>query len=397
MEIMEFRQISTKDEYDQAAELAATCFHESVEDMKNDIKEFSEQYFLGAFEDNQLQAATDGRFFEIFIRNQLFKCAGIAFVMTGPVYRRKGLVKKLMKILLRKMKDDGYVYSALWPFEHKFYSNFGYASIDKSIYYQIKPSNIRKDIVKDQSISIRISQNEKDFPKLKQIANNAMNKYTRIVSDKDAWKLRGSKQKRIIYLFEREEEPVGYISFKYKKTGEWKHDINILDLAYKDISTKRTMLSFLRNFDSDITQITMEIPYEEEILSYLVDYNTEHKFAGWPAMLRILDVKKCFEGLVYSATINSKLYLRLKDEIIEENSGTWEITINAGKCSLSKIVNVEIEEKKILNISVGKLTQLLSGYNTIQKLLEAEETQIPEDWLNRELFTSSPGAVMVEF
>ena len=104
---MEFRQISTKDECDQAAELAATCFHDSLEDMKNDIKEFSEQYFLGAFEDDQLQAAVDGRFFEIFIRNQLFKCAGIAFVMTSPVHRRKGLVNKLMNILLRKMKDDG--------------------------------------------------------------------------------------------------------------------------------------------------------------------------------------------------------------------------------------------------------------------------------------------------
>ncbi|GAH44580.1 unnamed protein product, partial [marine sediment metagenome] len=164
-EIMEFRQISTKDEYDQAAELAATCFHESKEDMKNDFKEFSEQYFLGAFEDNQLQVAADGRFFGIFIRNQLFKCAGIAFVMTNPIHRREGLVNKLMNILLRKMKDDGYVYSALWPFEHKFYSNFGYASIEKAISYKIKPSNIRKDLQKDESISIRRYEPTKDFKK----------------------------------------------------------------------------------------------------------------------------------------------------------------------------------------------------------------------------------------
>ena len=237
---MEFRQISTKDEYDQAAELAATCFHESLEDMKKDLKEFSEQYLLGAFEDNQLQAVTDGRFFEIFIRNQLFKCAGIAFVMTSPVYRRKGLIKKLMNILLRKMKDEGYVYSALWPFEHKFYGNFGYASIEKAISYKIKPSNIRKDIQKDEKISIKRYDHSNDYEKLNKIAQNAVNKYTRIVGKEDAWKLRSHAQRFKMYLFERGEEPVGYFCFKLKKTGEYQHDMNILDLAYIDIPSKKS-------------------------------------------------------------------------------------------------------------------------------------------------------------
>ena len=394
---MEFRQISTKDEYDQAAELAATCFHESVEDMKNDIKEFSEQYFLGAFEDNQLQAAADGRFFEIFIRNQLFKCAGIAFVMTGPVYRRKGLINKLMKILLLKMKDDGYVYSALWPFEHKFYGNFGYASIEKAISYKIKPSNIRKDIQKDENISIKRYDHTTDYEKLNKIAQNAVNKYTRIVGKEDAWKLRGHVQKFKMYLFERGEEPVGYFCFKLKKTGEYQHDMNILDLAYIDIPSKKTILSFLRNFDSDIKHILINLPYEEEILSYLEDYNTEHKFASWPGMLRILDLKMCFEGLNYPPNISTTPYLKLEDKIIEENSGTWKININNGKCIAVKTTEEDVSGDKILEISVKKLTQLLVGYDTLSKLLEAEENNIPEEWLNPHLFPSMPCSIMVWF
>ncbi|MHA1550934.1 MAG: GNAT family N-acetyltransferase [Candidatus Heimdallarchaeaceae archaeon] len=394
---MEFRQISTKDEYDQAAELAATCFHESVEDMKNDIKEFSEQYFLGAFEDNQLQAAADGRFFEIFIRNQLLKCAGIAFVMTSPVYRRKGLIKKLMNILLRKMKDDGYVYSVLWPFEHKFYGNFGYASIEKAISYKIKPSNIRKDIQKDENISIRRYDHTKDYEKLNKIAKNAINKYTRIVGKEDAWKLRSHAQKFKMYLFERGEEPVGYFCFKLKKNGEYQRDMNILDIAYIDILSKKTMLSFLRNFDSDIKHILINLPYEEEILSYLEDYNTEHKFAAWPAMLRILDIKNSFEGLKYSSKITTILYLKLEDKIIEENSGIWKLNISKGECLAVKTTEEDVLRDRILEISVNKLTQLLAGYDTLPKLLEAEETNIPEEWLDPHLFPSKPCSIMVWF
>ncbi|GAH44577.1 unnamed protein product, partial [marine sediment metagenome] len=111
-------------------------------------------------------------------------------------------------------KDDGYVYSALWPFEHKFYSNFGYASIEKAISYKIKPSNIRKDLQKDESISIRRYEPTKDFKKLNTIAQNAVNKYTRIVGKEDAWKLRSYAQRFKMYLFARGEVPVGYFCFK---------------------------------------------------------------------------------------------------------------------------------------------------------------------------------------
>ncbi len=394
---MKFRQISSKDEYDQLAELAATCFHESVEDMKKDFKEFSEQYFLGAFEDNNLQAAADGRFFEIFIRNQLFKCAGIAFVMTSPVHRRKGLINKLMNILLRKMKDDGYIYSALWPFEHKFYSKFGYASVEKAISYKIKPSNIRKDIQKDENISIIRYDHSKDFEKLNKIAQNAVNKYTRIVGKEDAWKLRGYPQRFKMYLFERGEEPVGYFCFKLKKTDEYQHDMNILDLAYIDISTKKTMLSFLRNFDSDVKHIMINLPYEEEILSYLVDYNSEHKFASWPGMLRVLNLKMCFEDLNYPTNISTKLYLKIEDKIIEENTGTWKLNISNGKCIAVKATEEDVSKDRTLEISVNKLTQLLAGYASLPKLLEAEESYIPEEWLEPYLFPMKPCSLMVWF
>jgi len=394
---MEFRQISTKDEFDQAAELAATCFHESEEDMKNDFKEFSEQYFLGAFEDDQLQAAADGRFFEIFIRNQLFKCAGIAFVMTSPVHRRKGLVNKLMNILLRKMKDDGYAYSALWPFKHKFYRNFGYASVEKAISYKIKPSNIRKDLQKDESISIKRYEPTKDFKKLNKIAQNAVNKYTRIVGKEDAWKLRSYAQRFKMYLFERGEVPVGYFCFKFKKTGEHQYDMNILDLAYIDISTKKTIFSFLRNFDSDVKHILINLPYEEEILGYLVNYNTEHKFASWPGMLRVLDLKMCFEGLIFTTNISTNLYFKTEDKIIEENTGTWKLNINNGKCLAVKTTKEDVPKDKILEISMNKLTQLLAGYESLPKLLEIEESNIPEEWLNPHLFPRMPCSIMVWF
>ncbi len=200
-----------------------------------------------------------------------------------------------------------------------------------------------------------------------------------------------------MYHYERGQVPVGYFCFKLKKTGEYQHDMNILDLAYIDISTKKSIFSFLRNFDSDVKHIMINLPYEEEILSYLVDYNSEHKFASWSGMLRVLDLKMCFEGLNFPPNISTSLHLKMEDKIIEENTGTWKIAINNGKCIAVKTTEEDVSKDKILEISVSKITQLLAGYESLPKLLEVEETNIPEEWLNPHLFPKMPCSIMVWF
>ncbi|MEH1128730.1 GNAT family N-acetyltransferase [Micromonospora sp. CPCC 206061] len=65
------------------------------------------------------------------VRGQLLPMAGIAGVVTHPLARRQGHVRKLLTALLGEMRDEGHPVSALYPFRPSFYARFGYAALPK--------------------------------------------------------------------------------------------------------------------------------------------------------------------------------------------------------------------------------------------------------------------------
>lgn len=393
--IRKFRD--TKDN-EQAIELSELCYHESKENFIKFFKEIKEIDLIGIFEDDILLAAAGSHKFKMFVRNQIFSCSGIGYVMTHPKSRRKGYVKQLMNQLMKEKKDEGDEISALWPFRHSFYQKFGYENCDKTITYKFSPSNIKPVFKIGADISIDDITESNDFTSLNQVAENALNKYTRIIGDKDAWLLRGRAQASFkIYLIKRKNIPIAYISFKFRDLSEWEHDLIIIDLAFIDIEAKKTIFAFLRNFEADIRHIFIKIPYEEEMESYLINSVGDHKFNQWPGMVRILDVKKCLEKLIYPPTINTELYFKLKDDIITENTGVWKLNIKDTKCSAQKVNENSIESINVLDFTINQLTQVFIGKSRIERIFELELSKVPKEWLNTNLFPEVPCALMIDF
>ncbi len=399
MRIMEKREIKDDDDIKKAAKLAEMCFHEeSYESNIKFYKNLKECNFFGLFENNDLYAAAGSYDFNIFIRNQLFRCAGIANVMTHPIQRKKGYVRKLMEDLLISKFEEGYTISALWPFKHSFYQKFGFDIIEKPVSYRFSPSDIKNNLKIGEGVNIRETK-EEDFPLLNNIAKNAINKYTRIIGKHDAWSLRGPLQKFITYIFEREKKPVGYISFKFRKPKdkEWGSNLVIVDFAYVDIVIKKTIFAFLRKYEADIGEISLTIPYEEEILGYLKDIKENHKYAQWPAMIRILNLKKTLENLSFHSDIDVKLYAKIKDDILKENEGFWLFRISNGNCFLEKINKDTVPNEKILDADINQITQLIVGYASVENIFESSKEKIPEGWINKNIFPPVPCSLMVWF
>lgn len=394
---MIIKEIKDKEDIKQAAELAELCFHElSIKNMEKFFNQVRDFYFIGAFEEDKLHAAAGFHKFQIYIREKLFNCTGIAAVMTHPVQRRKGYVKKLMIDLLNKSYTDGYEVSALWPFNHEFYRRFGYGSAERLIDYKIKPSNIKK-IEFDDTITVSESKDEEDNQLLNKIASNALNKNTRIVGNFDAWYHRRS-QKLKIYIFQRNNQPVGYITFRFEKLKdkEWSYNLRILDWAYNSIEIKKNIVSFLRNFDSDIKEIKISLPYDEEILAYLKEFNTSHSYADWPAMIRVINIKNLMEKLDFKDELKTTLYAYIKDDFIADNNGLWRFKIENGNCSADKI-NEEINNNLILNLTIDELSQIAVGATNVKSLTEIRNELVPDEWLNEQLFPTVPCGVGIWF
>ena len=316
--------------------------------------------------------------------------------MTHPVQRRKGYVKELMVNLLNKHYAEGYQVSALWPFNHEFYRRFGYGNAERLIDYKIKPSNIKK-LETDDTITVRESKSDDDNQILNNIASNAINKNTRIIGKHDAWYQRRSQKLRI-YIFEKNNQPVGYISFRFEKLKdkEWAHNMRILDWAYNSLEIKKYFLSFLRNFDSDINELRIGLPYDEEILVYLKEFNTSHSYANWPAMIRIVNVKNLMEKLSFKEELETILYADIKDEFLANNNGLWKFKIKNGKCSATKI-NEKISNDQILRLAIDELSEIIVGATNVKALTEIRNEPIPNEWLNEQLLPTVPCWIGVWF
>ena len=390
------RECKTKEDLDEAAKLAVLCFHEPPKDMEKFFSEIKEFTLLGAFEEENMVAAAGWYDFQIFIREQLLNCAGIAYVMTNPIYRRKGHVKELMNKILLERKAKGYSVSALWPFDYDFYRKFGFERFEKTITYKFKPSQLSSELKLEDNIKIVEVTKSKDYTPLIQVAKNAEGKWNRVIGETNAWQVRGELQNYSIYLLKRDDEPIAYICFEFKKRAEWQYDMRVMDLAFTDIDAKHAIFAFIRNFSADISNVIINLPYTVEVESYLTSVLEDCKFNQWPAMLRILDVKKSFESLKYPSYLKKKLLFNVEDSLISENTGTWQLHIENGQCIASK-VDVEKDDDKVLKLTLHQLTQLLSGYSSLDKILEHKNSPIPDEWNDTHLFPEVPTAIMVWF
>lgn len=97
---------------------------------------------LGAFSDGRLAAGIVLRRFRVSLFGEEFPMAGIGWVAAAPEYRNLGLIRELMNRGLAEAREEGCVLSALYPFSHRFYAAYGYASLGMRLRYRIRPEEL---------------------------------------------------------------------------------------------------------------------------------------------------------------------------------------------------------------------------------------------------------------
>src|SRR5262249_11478950 len=63
-------------------------------------------------------------------------------VAAHPLARRRGYVRALLVELLGRMRDEGHVVSALYPFRPSFYEKFGYVGVPKARTVLFSPADL---------------------------------------------------------------------------------------------------------------------------------------------------------------------------------------------------------------------------------------------------------------
>lgn len=311
------------------------------------------------------------------IRDEAFNTKSIEFVATLPPYRKKGLVRKGMKLELEKIFDSKFHFLCLGPFKHDFYRNLGFETAMDSKKLELDYDFIsRKTDLQGYTNKIGILKEDSNL-------RNDMNQVK-----KWFWEHSRYNQAKIPEIFnyvffemsknyvtiayDENSIPKGYIVFSEKD-----QILNISYIQYIDLQAFYALKQFLLSYQDQVkeihfTSIPPDFPIDLLIDNYwLTGKKISFQDTPW-RMFRIINLEKVLFKICKKFP-DQDIYLKVSDDLIDKNNGIIHF-------SKSKIERVDSYSGEIdANISISDLVPLISGRKSSFELYLTGKLTIPEN------------------
>ena len=367
---MEVRLLQGEERF-QARLIATVAFHMRMEDPQK-AKEESEQessQHWGAFDERgTLMAHMINHQYTSFLDGSQVCNGGVGGVSTLPEYRRTGAVRAIFHSLLRQAYQNGEVISTLYPFSHAFYRKFGYETVCWKNVYEFSPAVLSEYVFDGEAALWKqgdpITPWTALYNSFAAPFNLAVLRDDRMMGEH----LQGTyyQDRKFCYMLSENGWPVAYLIFQ-----DIRHDpqaiLDVQDLAWSSPAGFRALLGFLARFSADYGMVRLFLPRDVELLSiirsplaYDIQKTTEQGY-----MIRVVNAVRALEALRKPA--DCAFTIRVSDEIISENSGTWQVN--------SEAVTPTGAEPDLI-ISEKALGQLIAGVVSLPEALLRPDTVV---------------------
>lgn len=288
----------------------------------------------------------------------LVNMSGIGGVATLPQYRRRGAIRACMNASLADMRQNGDIFSVLYPFSRTYYRQFGYEDGASVSHWTIPFSALK---LPDAGGTIEMVMPGDDLSPLEQLyavcAANWNLSFERASFLRLLPRLNWMKDKRYLYLWRDESgAPGGMIMFSKKDrvmdclTEFGKPDM----LLFRDARALTALLNFARTFAADYDSIRFAVPQGVRVQSLISEGNDAECETLLSCMARLVNVQKALE--MCRTTGEGSIVLSVEDAILPENNGPWKITFSPDGNAVERT-----DSAADIEMPIGELTQLLLG------------------------------------
>jgi predicted acetyltransferase len=307
-------------------------------------------------EDGEARASATVLPLESFVEGEPRPMGGISAVMVHPAYRRRGYAGKLMRAVLRDMREREVALSLLSPFAHAFYRVFGYELATENIEYRLNPSDLPTSLEQGHLRAFR----EKDLPSLMELYEAEARRHTLSVRRSEGhWRSDEVRKNRDIAVYEQGGVVEGYILYKISGWQEQdpRRTLKVDEFVAATLRAREALYSFMAGLDPLVYGIKHFTPRGEPLHPYLNSSYVKARIEP-DQMLRLVDVEKALGYL--ELVSEAPLVLDVKDDVISENHG--EYTIAHGR------VVRGAEAEGSVSLDVRQLAQLYAGYLPVKEL-----------------------------
>jgi len=303
--------------------------------------------------------------FKMRLRNSMVNMGGIGLVCSRPDYRGKGAIRFMLQNAAKTMREKGMQVSVLYPFNVDFYRKYGWELFFKTKKLVLPPTTIK--VESNPSMNYQFLS----FPDsdVKAFYNQmARTHYNLAIRNDHQWRRHlkvffNDEASTGVVKFSRNEKITGMLT-QYLSRSEKGFDsyLTVKDFYYIDQETKLSMLGYLRSLSHQVKEITFYTAEDFELWPYLADRPTDEKLET-SGMIRVLNLES-LNGLNVDFEM-TPLRIKVMDNLLEENNGTFEIQAENGKLVIQKN-----RKEPELECDISGISSALSGFTNFSELIK---------------------------
>jgi predicted acetyltransferase len=277
--------------------------------------------------------------FDMSVPGGVVPAAGVTYVAVLPTYRRRGILRSIMRRQLTDIAARGEPIAALWASESPLYGRYGYgrASLQASFSFRRGDGALTKDAPSDPGLRLRLAEPTEVTAELAKVYDTVLATQPGFFTRNDAWWDRvlkdfeedrqGFGPQRCV-LAEDDSGPRGYAL--YAGHGRWDDDtflpdsvLVIRELIAADPAAGAALWRDVLSRDLVSQYIARLRPADDPLLYQLFDPRRARPKVADGVWVRIVDLPKALTGRLYSCPVD--VVLEVADELLPANAGRWRL------------------------------------------------------------------------
>lgn len=377
-----------EDEWPQLLDVDAHAFGTVVEpelgDLERRLMEFDRT--IGAFDGDTLAGVATAYSFSLTVPGAVVPAAGVSWVGVLPVYRRRGVLRSLMRHQLHDIRQRGReALAVLWASEPPIYGRFGYGLASRSLAVNV-PRNafaLRDDTPHDEALRLRIIPVD-DWKVTAGVYEKVALTRPGAFQRDDRWHERaimdvpGRREGRSPLRCVVAEDGDGARGYaRYSTKPDWsdsypKGVVHVREVMAVDAAALAALYRYLFDLDLMASADLWNVPVDDPLLQWLTNVRMAGPRVNHALYTRLIDVGRALAQRVYSTAIDT--VIEVSDPLCEWNGGRWRL-IGGGDGAHCEPVAESARDEADLTLSVADLAAVYLGGTTLNELALAGRVQ----------------------
>ena len=301
---------------------------------------------------------------EIYAGGRKIRMGGIGGVATWCDLQGQGYAGRCMSESVRKMHDEGFAVSALYPFSYRYYRKFGwehccdqivYSGFDQSKLYRFDEFRLVRavlDIDKDaQALTDVYNEYAAGYNGM---AVRTVETMKKMIAGNHDPKAKPSGQ---TYIIEQDGKAIGYFSCNHIADG-WPSICEIGQFACNTPEAWRAMTGFMATMPTNVSKHMLYAPPTPSLSTHFFEPRAATEVRSH-FMGRVLDMNKAVELRGYRNEASGTVRIAIMDEHAPWNTGVWELCFGGGEAECRKLDN---DAGADCSMTIQTFSQIWFGY-----------------------------------